>query len=456
MQAQPIWLTKEDILYPPLRGRQQADVVVVGGGLCGLHTAYMLAKAGLRVVLLEADRLGKGASFLTTAKVTVQHGLIYSSLTARWGQEVAQGYALSQQKALNAMDSLVRELDIPCSWTWQEDSLVAVTPKEESLLQKEAEAARAAGLIVSLKPESGCPFPVRSELTISSQAMFDPVAYLSSLAEAFCALGGRIYEHSRVDAMDTESASTKSGSIRAPFMVIATHAPIINFPGWYFLRAAQRRSHVVALEEAPAFQGMYQHIAPGGFSLRNHGALTLLEGFQYRCGTQARMPHGEQLLHKAVELFPGSNPVAAWHSQDLYSADGLPFIGPYSRRTPSLFVATGFAKWGMTNSMAAALAIRARILGEPLMEFQIFDPARNFMRSIFPILSLEARILAARLTGFARHSAPRCSHMGCKLKYVPSTGTWDCPCHGSRFDGIGRIENGPAVKPARIRNKNRI
>ena len=456
MQARPIWLTKEDVLYPPLRGRQQADAVVVGGGLCGLNTAYMLTKAGLRVVLLEANRLGRGASFLTTAKVTVQHGLIYSSLTSRWGREVAQGYALSQQKALNAMDSLVRELDISCSWTWQEDSLVAVTPKEEYLLEKEMEAARAAGLIVSLKPESGCPFPIRSALTIPSQAMFDPAAYMSSLAGAFCALGGRIYEHSRVEAMDTESVSTESGSIRAPFMVVATHAPIINFPGWYFIRAAQRRSHVVALEDATAFQGMYQHISPGGFSLRTHGALTLFEGFDYRCGTQTHVPHGELLLHRATELFPGSRPLAAWHSQDLYSADGLPFIGPYSRRTPSLFVAAGFAKWGMTCSMAAALAIRARILGEPLMEFQIYDPARNFMRSLFPVMSLEARVLTARLKGLSRHNAPSCPHMGCKLKYVPSTGTWDCPCHGSRFDGIGRIENGPAVKPARIRNKNRI
>jgi hypothetical protein len=137
------------------------------------------------------------------------------------------------------------------------------------------------------------------------------------------------------------------------------------------------------------------------------------------------------------------------------SADGLPFIGPYSRRTPNHFVAAGFSMWGMTNSMAAAQAISARILGDALPEAAIYDPARTIKHSIFPVIATFSSTAGSYLSGLPQKSAPRCPHMGCKLKYVDASASWDCPCHGSRFDSIGRIKNGPAVRPALIRNKNR-
>ncbi len=455
MDGHPIWVTDDKAAFPPLRGRQQAEAVVVGGGLCGVTTAYLLARDGLRVVLLEADRLGHGASGHTLAKVTVQHGLIYSRLKKQWGQEVAQAYAISQSGALNAMAGLVEEMHISCGWTWQDASLAATTSEEELLLEREETASQEAGLAASQKAGGICPIPSRSLLSIPAQAVFDPFAYLRALAGAFAALGGRIHESSRVRAISTQSVATQTGSVHAPFVVIATHFPIINFPGWYFLRARQQRGHVVALHGAPAFQGMYMHVAPGGFSLRSHDSLVLLGGLDYTCGRQTDMDHDELLARKAAIYFPASHPVAAWHSQDLRSVDGLPFIGAYSRRTPNHFVAAGFSHWGMTNSMAAAQAVCARILGNPLPESDIFDPLRSIKRSILPVLSTLGTTTAAYLSGLPRKSAPRCPHMGCHLKYVSSTASWDCPCHGSRFDSIGRVKNGPAVRPAAIRNKNR-
>jgi glycine/D-amino acid oxidase-like deaminating enzyme len=455
MDGHPIWLTEEREAYPKLRGRQQAEAVVVGGGLCGVTTAYLLQLGGLNVMLLEADRLGHGASGHTMAKVTAQHGLIYSRLKKQWGREVAQAYAISQTGALNAMAGLVENMHISCGWTWQDASLCALTSEEEFLLEREEEAAQDAGLAASLMSGGDCPVPVRKLLAVQAQAMFDPYAYLCALADAFAALGGRIHEDSRVWAINTQSVSTETGSVHAPFVVIATHFPIINFPGWYFLRARQQRSHVEALDGVPSFQGMYLHIAEGGFSLRMQGGMTLLSAFDYTCGTQTDIDHEELLRRKASVFFPDARPIAAWHSQDLMSADGLPFIGPYSRRTPNHFVAAGFSKWGMTNSMVAAQAISARILGEPLPESEIFNPARTIKYSAFPVLNTFVSTASSYLSGLPRKSAPRCPHMGCKLKYVEATASWDCPCHGSRFDSIGRIKNGPAVRSALIRNKNR-
>lgn len=455
MDGNPIWAIEERTAYPPLRGRQQAEAVVVGGGLCGVTTAYLMAKGGLSVMLLEADRLGHGASGHTMAKVTVQHGLIYSRLSKQWGNEVAQSYAISQTGALSAMAGLVEEKHIACGWTWQDASLCALNQEEELLLEREEEAAQDAGLNATLKSGSECPIPSRKLLTMQAQAMFDPYRYLCALADEFTYLGGRIHEDSRVVAINTQSVSTETGSVQAPFVVIATHFPIINFPGWFFLRARQQRSHVMALEGVPSFQGMYQQLTEGGFSLRRHNGLTLLGAFDYTCGTHTDTDHDELLHRNAAAFFPDARPIAAWHSQDLISADGLPFIGPYSKRTPNHFVAAGFSKWGMTNSMVAAQAISARILGEPLPESDIFDPSRTIKHSIFPVLSVFAKTSAAYLSCLPHKNAPRCPHMGCKLKYVKATASWDCPCHGSRFDSIGRIKNGPAVRPALINNKNR-
>lgn len=455
MDGHPIWLTEERTAYPPLRGRQQAEAVVIGGGLCGVTTAYLMQLGGLNVMLLEADRLGCGASGHTMARVTVQHGLIYSRLKKQWGHEVAQAYAISQTGALSAMAGLVEEKHISCGWTWQDASLCALNHEEELLLEGEEEAAQEAGLAASLMPGGDCPVPTRKLLTIQAQAMFDPYAYLCALADAFALMGGRIHEDSRVLAINTQSVSTETGSVHAPFVVIATHFPIINFPGWYFLRARQQRSHVVSLEGVPSFQGMYLHIAEGGFSLRRLGGLTLLGAFDYTCGTHTDTNHDELLRRKAAAFFPDARPIASWHSQDLMSADGLPFIGPYSRRTPNHFVAAGFSMWGMTNSMAAAQAISARILGDALPEAAIYDPARTIKHSMFPVIGTFSSTAGSYLSGLSQKSAPRCPHMGCKLKYVDASASWDCPCHGSRFDSIGRIKNGPAVRPALIRNKNR-
>ena len=455
MDGHPIWLADNKTAYPPLRGRQQAEAVVIGGGLCGVTTAYLLVLGGMNVMLLEADRLGHGSSGHTMAKVTAQHGLIYSRLKKQWGREVAKAYAASQTGALNAMAELVEGRHISCSWTWQDASLCALNQEEENLLEIEEEAAQEAGLAASLKPDGGCPIPVRKLLTLQAQAMFDPYAYLCALSDAITSMGGRIHEDSRVVAINTQSVSTETGSVHSPFVIIATHFPIINFPGLYFLRARQQRSHVAALEGVPFFQGMYLHIGEGGFSLRRQGGLALLGAFDYTCGSHTDVNYDELLRRKAAQFLPDSRPIAAWHSQDLISADGLPFIGPYSRRTPNHFVAAGFSKWGMTNSMAAAQAISARILGEALPEAAIFDPARSFKNSMPPVLKTLTSTTASYLLGFPRKSAPRCPHMGCKLKYVGAAASWDCPCHGSRFDSIGRIKNGPAVRPALIRNKNR-
>lgn len=257
-------------------------------------------------------------------------------------------------------------------------------------------------------------------------------------------------------AADTEGVATDTGSVRASFIIHATHFPVLSFPGWYFLRLVQRRSYAAALSGAPDFQGMYLQAEPEGFALRRHGGMTLLKCFDYPCGRETRMDHGTLIKSAAALLFPEAEMTAIWHGQDAFSADGLPCAGPFSSRTPTHFIAAGFGGFGITGSMAAAQAISARIMGAFPSELSVYDPSRSIRHSVFPVLKAAGKQTATRLLGLSRRHAPRCPHMGCKLRFVPSTASWDCPCHGSRFDSIGRIKNSPAVRPAHIRNKNRI
>ena len=455
MRESSLWLETPRQEYPFLRGRLGADVTVVGGGLAGVQTAYLLAKEGLKVILVEADRLGRGASGHTTAKVTAQHGTKYSALIKTWGREVAGAYASTQQAAVRRMGALAASLKIGCQWEEQSASLIALKREERQTLEREHAAQQAAGLPSGLYDHSSCPIPVLGELRLAGQAMFQPVEYLLGVARAFQKLGGQIYEKSPVENIDGEIVYTNAASVRSPYIVLCTHYPILNKTGGLFLKLTQRRSHVTALENGPDFQGMYLSVREGGVSLRRYREAVLLGGWDYRCGSQTRVPHAELLEQTAAHFFPGAEPVMAWHAQDVFTMDSLPYAGPVSAKHPRILFATGFAKWGMTNSYVAAWTICARILGRSLDQLSIYDPQRSIRKSIFPMAAMNAVTAWEMAAGLARLSQPTCPHMGCKLKYVPDTKSWDCPCHGSRFDPIGRIENTPAVVPAHVSLKQR-
>lgn len=452
---QSLWLKTARPEYDALRGRIGADVTVIGGGLAGVQTAYLLAKEGLKVVLLEKNRLGCGASGHTTAKVTAQHGMMYGEILKTWGQEVATAYASTQQSALRQMGALVKSLDISCQWQEQNASIVALTKQDQKLLEKEHVAQQKAGLPSGLFNTSGCPVPVVGELRLPSQAMFQPIEYLLAVAKAFVGLGGVIYENSPVENIVGNMVYTSAASVRSPYIVLCTQYPILNKTGGLVFKLTQRRSHVIALDQAPSFQGMYLGAQPGSLSIRPYAHYTLLGGFDYRCGTYTNVPHPMLLEKTASHLFPGAVPSLSWHAQDVLTMDHLPYIGPVSDKHPDILFASGFAKWGMTNSYVAAQAIRGRILGQPLDELSIYQPQRSIRKSIFPMIGANAITAWAMVSGVTRLKRPTCPHMGCKLKYVSATRSWDCPCHGSRFDPIGRIENPPAVAAAQISLKQR-
>lgn len=442
-----LWLkTATGPVFSTLEEDKQADCAVIGGGLAGLLTAWFLQQAGMETVVLEARRVGSGQTGHTTAKITAQHGPIYRRLIRRLGMEGAKQYARMNLRAVGEYQELVHQLGVSCDLTSCDTYLYS--RQDGDILRDEAAAQRQLGLPARFTTRTQLPFPVAGAAVMEGMARFHPLKFLFSLADRL-----KIYENTPVLRVLDGKVEGEKGTVRARHIVFACHYPFVNFPGAYFLRLHQERSFVVALEGARSLRDCYLGVDPGGLSFRPQGDYLLLGGSTRRTG-KAHPQSLERLTQEARLLYPEATVVERWAAQDCMSLDGLPYVGVFSPKQPRWYVATGFGKWGMTLSMAAAKALAGEITGCPEPDARIFSPGRS-KRLVSPRRFLvNAGVTAAGLlkSGLLPHrrgkapylTPPRCPHLGCQLVWNGEEHTWECPCHGSRFDGEGRVLDGPA------------
>lgn len=415
--------------FPVLPGDRKTDVLIIGGGIAGLLLAYELQKAGVEYMLVEASEICSGITKNTTAKITSQHGLCYTKLAKRLG-DGAGLYLRANQEALEEFRNIARR--VPCDF--QEKDAFVYTLSSPEKIRQEAENLRKLGFPAKIVQELPLPLPIQSALCFSKQAQFHPLKFAAGIAP-----GLHIYTHTKALEFlnDGHLIQTNRGRISAKKVVVATHFPMNNKHGGYFLKLYQDRSYVLALENAPDMEGMYIDESPQGYSFRNIGNLLLLGGGGHRTGKSG--DGWRDLEAFARKEFPGAAVQARWAAQDCMSLDGAPYIGPYSRHTPDFFVATGFNKWGMTSSMAAALLLADLVQGKENPYAPVFSPSRSILHPQLFVNTWEA------LSSLLRLKRPRCPHMGCALQWNSAEQTWDCPCHGSRFDAQGRLIDNPAT-----------
>ncbi len=415
--------------FSPLCGSIKADVAVVGGGIAGILTAYMLKEKGVSCVLLEKSKLCSGVTSNTTGKITAGHGLIYDKLINRYGIEVAEGYYRANSEAITTLRGLCQ--NIKCDF--QNLNNYVYTLSDESLIEKELRALESIGASTFWGKNIGLPFEVLGAVGLPLQAQFHPLKFLSHIASEL-----EIYENSFVEKVKNGCLLTSRGNVTAENIVICTHFPFINSRGLYFLKLYQHRSYVIALENAASLPGMYIDEATDGLSFRNYGDFLLLGGGGHRTGKRGEC--FESVRRAGKSLFPCSKEKFAFAAQDCMSIDGMPYIGKYSRGKTRIYVATGFNKWGMSGSGVSAKLLTDEILGVKNDFSDIFSPSRSM---IHPQLFING---GESLMGLLYPSAKRCSHLGCALHYNKSEHTWDCSCHGSRFDSSGRVLDNPAQK----------
>jgi len=414
--------------FPQLDGSMHTDVLIIGGGLTGLLSAWNLARAGVDCVLIEQNRIMSGVSGRTTAKLTAQHGLIYNKLIQKYGLEKATLYWQANRDAVTALGELARSLD--CDFQEQNSYLYATGSTKK--LEAEMAACLQLGIPVQWENTLQLPFTVTGGLKLPDQGQFHPLKLAAQLAK-----GIRIYENTKALAFVGNQVRTTKGTITAGKIIVATHFPMLNKHGAYFLKLYQQRSYVIALENAEQLEGMYLDCAENGLSLRSAGRYLLLGGGGHRTGKQGlnwRLPEAA-----AAKYYPDAKIVARWATQDCMTLDGMPYIGPYSSATPDLYAATGFQKWGMSTSMAAASILSDLIQDQENPYASLFSPQRSMMHKQLFVNGLEAT------ANLLLPTKPRCPHLGCALHWNEAEHSWDCSCHGSRFDGRGKVLNNPAT-----------
>lgn len=433
-----------DTIYPPahpaLDSAVKCDAAVIGGGLAGILTARLLHDAGVDVLVLEKDTLGAGQTGRTTAKITAQHGLIYHKLAQSRGPVIAARYAQANLRAIDQYEALIRTLPTDCGFTRCPAYLY--TNSTAHRLQLEFLAAQQLGISCALTRNTELPIPITAALRFDNQARFQPLEFLLSIAQ-----GLTIYEHSQVQKVHPRGEDTllrtHGGTVAAKYVIFAAHYPIVDVPGWYFTRLHQERSYVIALQNALLPFGMYLGVDGDGLSFRMAGNYLLLGGGGHRTGESTYHPY-ERLEARAKALWPDSRVIRQWSAQDCMTIDRVPYIGQYAPSTPNWYVATGFGKWGMTSSMVAAQLITNLIMGKDDPYALVYDPARSIKGNMGNLMNEFGH--ATRGLSRGLFHGRRCTHMGCKLEWNMAEGTWDCPCHGSRFTPDGTILDNPAME----------
>lgn len=428
-----------------LPGDCGAEVVVIGAGMAGILTAYFLKQEGKKVIVLEADRIGSGQTGNTTAKITSQHGAVYEKMIWQLGLAKARLYATANEEAIAKYEELVKKLKIDCEF--QRLPAYLYSTNDEKTLKEEARAASLLGIRAHFMKESELPFKTAGMVCFENQAQFHPLKFLKRVAEEVT-----VYEQTKVLSVKKHEVRTNRGTVFARQIVFATHYPITNVPGFYFLREHQERSYVLALENAKMLNGMYYSIDKNGLSFRMKGDKLLLGGGGHRTGAGEKKlkESGYHFLKQQAEkLYPNAKEAARWSAQDCMSHDGLPFIGQYSKCRPYWYVASGFKKWGMTSAMISACILTDLICEKNNPYAKLFTPSRLLIRAgicewIKDVgMSVKGLFLGAVHAPFSK-KAHRCPHMGCELCENKIEGSYDCPCHGSRFDKDGRLIDNPA------------
>ncbi len=337
-------------------------------------------------------------------------------------------YLHANQEAVQKYAALCAKID--CDYE-EKDSFVYSLDNPQ-VIEDELAALSKLGFHAESTNQLPLPFSVAGAVRFANQAQFNPHAFIAAISGSL-----NIYEHTMVKALDGCKAQTEHGNILADKIIVATHFPFLNRHGSYFLKMYQHRSYVIALESAPDVHGMYVDEAQTGLSFRNYHNLLLLGGGSHRTGK----PGGnwEELGRFAAQHYPDSAELCRWSTQDCMTLDDVPYIGQYSKNTPNLYVATGFNKWGMTSSMISAMLLADLVAGRENPNAPVFSPSRSILH---PQLALNALESAKNLLTI---STPRCPHMGCALKWNKAERSWDCPCHGSRFDEDGERIDNPAT-----------
>lgn len=452
------WNNAENTKFSKLDKDIEVDVCIIGAGITGISTAYNLIKAGKSVAILEKDLVASHTTGGSTGKITSQHGLIYKYLCETFDKEYARKYYNANEKALKNIEEIINTENIECDFEKKSAYVYTQYGTEMDKIKQEVEYTKKIGVNSSFATEIDLPLKIVGAIKFENQAQFNPVKYVNGLINVIVKKNGQIFENSKVIDIEEKNnryiVSTESGKVLAKDVVVATRYPIINFPGYYFLKMYQSTSYAMVFYINTDFvtEGFYINVEQPTISLRTvksgNKNLLLIVGYDYKTGSEIIGNPFEYLESKVTKMYPGANKVASWTAEDCISLDKIPYIGNFSKVMNNIYVATGFNKWGISTSNIAADIITDKIMGRKNEYEEIFKSSR-----LNPIKNKEEMMNMLKESGngiilrkIKDAPNPNCTHLGCTLSWNPIEETWDCACHGSRFTENGKVIEGPAIK----------
>lgn len=492
------WIASTDATdFPALNEDISADIVIIGGGIVGISCAYLLQKEGINAVILEGDRILQGTTGHTTAKITSQHDLIYSKIKSKIGSEIAKQYADANESAIREIKKVIQDNNIECDFLPQSAFIYTQEEKNVQKISDEVKTASNLGIAAAYVEDIPFDLPIKAAIRFDNQAQFHPRKYLLALTDLITNNGVQIFERSRAIDIEEDSnyiITTEQGKrVTANKVIIASHYPFYNKHGAYYSRIYSERSYVVAIRAKESYPGgMYINADEPARSMRNQptedGEIILIGGDHHKTGQgKNTTKHYEALVDFANRIFTVEDIPFRWSTQDCMTLDDLPYVGQFTSNTPNLYVATGFKKWGMTNSMASAMILRDLIVHGKSPWQDAYNPSRQTIlpsakNFIVENLNVAEQLIDGKLSQLPEdvNVEPReakvikidgerigayrdeegtlhlvdttCTHMGCELNWNAAERSWDCPCHGSRFSYEGKVISGPAVKPLEFSN----
>ena len=494
-----LWLNEKAIEdFHKLEKDLETQVCIIGAGIFGISTAYYLTQKGYNVTILERNKIANRVTGHTTAKITSQHGLIYHYLLKQYGKEFARKYYLANQKSIQEIEKIITQNQIDCDFERQNSCVYTTNKSESDKINEELHALKELDIEASKIEEAPLPFEIVSGVEFKNQAQFNPIKYIDGLVKQITDSKGKIFENTTCYDIKRDGDSyicyTENNTIKAKYVVLASHYPFINFPGVYFAKMYQSSSYVIGIDtKSELFDGMYINIQSPIYSFRTakdeDKKILLLGGGDHKTGDNISYKDSYGLLEeKAKQWYPDCEIKYRWSTRDCITLDKIPYIGEFSNTLPNMYVGTGFNKWGMTSSNVAARIVTDKIIGKENEYSEVFeatrlnpivnkDEVKNMVSQTVKSLVVERiekpeKVLNDEISlgdikqetgqiiefngekvgvykdieGKMFGVKPVCTHLGCILNWNDADKTWDCPCHGSRFDYTGKNIYNPALK----------
>jgi glycine/D-amino acid oxidase-like deaminating enzyme/nitrite reductase/ring-hydroxylating ferredoxin subunit len=486
-----VWFTDvEKTSFPPLNKQIEVDVAIIGGGITGITAAFLLAKAGKKVAVLEAHNVGTGSTGFSTGNLYCPiGGEGLHSIAGKFNEAKVRDVLESRSLAVDLIEQIIRNHHIDCDFRRVPWSLFTVEGHGREYIEKEQLIMQNAGF--PLSSALSVPYTAEYGFTVPDQAQFNPLKYVVTFARMISDDNCQIFENTRVTGFEDGApctVQTENGSVIASQVIMATHTP----KGIYMVHTnlGPYREYAVAVTLKGKYPdpGIFWELQDNGhYSMRifdsHEGKLLMALGESHKVGQKVRNEECYDRLEAFLrKRFKVDQVVYKWSAQQYKASDILPYIGK-SPTNKNTYIATGFAADGLTYGTLAAMIISDSILGRENKWSDTYDASRltpiasaqNFIKenvnvayelikdwissdsaTFEDVKNNEGRILDLPDGKHAVHRdgngelhicSAVCPHMGCIVHWNHAEESWDCPCHGSRFSKDGEVLEGPAINP---------